>query len=190
MSRLGKKPVPIPDKVKVTIEGSSVTAEGPLGILKRTFPEGVTARVEGKEVLVSRRDDTPTQKALHGTWRKLVLNMVDGVDKGFSKELRIEGVGYRATQVGPKITMTLGYSHIVEYAPPAGVKIVVDPKQTGLMISGADKELVGRVAAEVRKFRLPEPYKGTGIRYSGEHIRRKAGKVAAGAAAGATGAKK
>lgn len=185
MSRLGKKAVPILDKVKVSVEGSKVSVTGPLGSLVRTLPEGITAKADDKEVLVARRDDTPTQKALHGTWRKLILNMVEGVNKGFSKELRIEGVGFRATQVGPKITMTLGFSHIVEYTPPAGVKLAVDPKQTGIVISGFDKELVGRAAAEIRKFRPPEPYKGTGIRYSDEHVRRKAGKAAAGAGAGA-----
>jgi large subunit ribosomal protein L6 len=191
MSRLGKKPVPIPEKVKVSVQGLKISATGPLGTLNRQFPDGIGAEVKGKEVLVSRRDDTPTQKALHGTWRKLVLNMVDGVDKGFSKELRIEGVGFRATQTGNKISMTLGFSHIVDYTPPAGVKIVVDAKQTGLVVSGPDKELVGRAAAEIRGFKPPEPYKGTGIRYSDEHVRRKAGKAAAGAAgAGAAGGKK
>jgi large subunit ribosomal protein L6 len=133
---------------------------------------------------VSRRDDSPTQKALHGTWHKLIINMIQGVQNGFSKELRIEGVGFRATQTGTKISMTLGFSHTVEYVPPASVKIAVDPKQTGMVISGFDKELVGQVAAEIRKFRPPEPYKGTGIRYSDEHVRRKAGKAAAGAAGG------
>ena len=182
MSRLGKKPVPFPEKVKVSVSGSSVSAVGPLGTLNRGLPEGITAKVDGKTVLVSRRDDTPTQKALHGTWRKLVLNMVDGVNAGFTKELRIEGVGFRATLMGTKISMTLGFSHTVEYTPPAGVKIGVDPKQTTLTISGADKEAVGRVAAEIRLFKPPEPYKGTGIRYSDEHVRRKAGKAAAGAA--------
>lgn len=188
MSRLGKKPIPILDKVKVSIAGSKVTATGPLGTLTRDFPAGITAEVNGKDVIVSRKDDTPMQKALHGTWRKLVMNMIEGVEKGFSRELRIEGVGFRATQTGTKISMTLGFSHTVEYTPPAGVKIVVDAKQTGLAISGADKEIVGRVAAEIRRFKPPEPYKGTGIRYSDEHVRRKAGKAAAGAA-GAGGKK-
>jgi large subunit ribosomal protein L6 len=189
MSRLGKKPIPVPDKVKVSVAGPKVSATGPLGTLTREFPLGITAQAGAKEIVLSRKDDTPTQKALHGTWRKLVLNMVEGVEKGFSKELRIEGVGFRATQTGNKISMTLGFSHAVEYTAPAGVKIVVDPKQTGIVVSGADKELVGRVAAEIRKFRPPEPYKGTGIRYSDEHVRRKAGKAAAGAAGGAGGKK-
>lgn len=191
MSRLGKKPVPVPEKVKVSVAGAQVTATGPLGTIVRQFPDGITAQIDGKTVVVARRDDSPTQKALHGTWRKLVLNMVDGVNTGFSKELRIEGVGFRATQTGTKISMTLGFSHPVEYTPPASVKIAVDPKQTGLVISGADKELVGRVAADIRRFKPPEPYKGTGIRYTNEHVRRKAGKAAAGAAgAGAGGGKK
>jgi large subunit ribosomal protein L6 len=189
MSRLGKKPVPIPEKVKVSVQGPKITAAGPLGNLTREFPEGISAQVKDKEVLVGRRDDTPVQKALHGTWRKLVLNMVDGVNTGFSKELRIEGVGFRATQTGNKISMTLGFSHVVDYTPPAGVKIVVDAKQTGLVVSGADKELVGRAAAEIRSFKKPEPYKGTGIRYADERIRRKAGKAAAGAAGAAGGGK-
>lgn len=188
MSRLGKKPVPVPEKVKVSVQGSQISATGPLGTLTRTLPDGITAQQSGKEIVVNRRDDTPTQKALHGTWRKLVLNMVDGVNAGFTKELRIEGVGFRAVQTGNKITLTLGYSHTIDYTPPAGIKIVVDAKQTALTISGADKEVVGRVAADIRKFKKPEPYKGTGIRYADERVRRKAGKAAAGAA-GAGGKK-
>jgi large subunit ribosomal protein L6 len=188
MSRLGKKPVPLPDKVKFTVSGAQISAQGPLGTLTRKLPEGISAQAGAKEVVVSRRDDTPTQKALHGTWRKLVLNMVDGVATGFNKELRIEGVGFRAQLVGSKITMTLGFSHPVEYTVPAGIKVVIDPKQTAISISGADKEIVGQVAAEIRSFKPPEPYKGTGVRYLNEHVRRKAGKAAAGAA-GAGGKK-
>lgn len=184
MSRLGKKPIAIPEKVKVSVSGPKVTAVGPLGTLSRDLPYGLSAQVKEKEVLVSRRDDSTQQKSLHGTWRKLVLNMVDGVSAGFSKELRIEGVGFRAQLAGNKMTMQLGYSHPVDYTVPQGIKITIDPKQTGIVVQGADKEMVGQVAAEIRRFKKPEPYKGTGIRYSDEHIRRKAGKAAAGAAAG------
>lgn len=187
MSRLGKQPIAVPEKVTVTIQGNTVTAQGPLGQLKRQLPEGL--RVERKESILTviRGDDTPRQRALHGTWRKLVLNMVTGVSQGFSKDLRIEGVGFRAQIAGQKLNMTLGYSHPIDYTVPEGVQVVVDPKQTALTVKGCDKELVGRVAADIRDFKRPEPYKGTGVRYSDEIVRRKAGKAAAGAAGGAAG---
>ncbi|HRY29521.1 MAG TPA: 50S ribosomal protein L6 [Elusimicrobiota bacterium] len=190
MSRLGKKPVPIPDKVKVAVNGRQVQVDGPLGKLTRTLPDGIGAQLQDKAVLVTRRDDTTQQKSLHGTLRKILLNMVDGVSKGFTKELRIEGVGYRAQQTGNKISFALGFSHNKEFEVPSGIKVAIDAKQTGLTVQGADKQLVGQVAAEIRKLKPPEPYKGTGIRYADEHVRRKAGKAAVGATGGVGGAKK
>ncbi|MGQ0644483.1 MAG: 50S ribosomal protein L6 [Elusimicrobiota bacterium] len=190
MSRLGRKPIPIPEKVKVSIAGSVVTAEGPLGRLTRNLPVGISAKVDGSTLLVTRADDSNRQKALHGTLRKVVLNMVEGVSAGFTKNLQIEGVGFRAQSAGEKITMQLGYSHPVEFVVPKGIKVTVDPKQTFLSVQGFDRELVGQVAANIRRLKPPEPYKGTGIRYQNEHIRRKAGKAAVGAGGGAGGAKK
>jgi large subunit ribosomal protein L6 len=189
MSRLGKKPIAIPEKVKVAVAGPKVDVTGPLGALTQTLPDGLRAEIKEKDLLLHRRDDSSTQKALHGTFRKLLLNMVQGVSAGFTKDLRIEGVGFRAVATGNKITFTLGYSHQIDYTVPAGVKVTIDPKQTALSIQGADKQKVGQVAAEIRDFKRPEPYKGTGIRYADEHVRRKAGKAAAGAA-GAGGGKK
>ncbi|HOW28967.1 MAG TPA: 50S ribosomal protein L6 [Elusimicrobiota bacterium] len=194
MSRLGKMPIPVPSNVKVTVSGSKVAVEGPLGKLEKVLPAGLQARLESGQILVSRANDSTVQKSLHGTYRKLVLNMVEGVSKGFTKLLQIEGVGFRAQVAGNKLSMTLGLSHPVDFDVPAGLKVVVDQKQTGLTLTGADRELLGRVAATIRSLRLPEPYKGTGIRYADEHIRRKAGKSAVGAGApgagGGGGAKK
>lgn len=194
MSRLGKKSIPLSDKVKVSVQGSTVNVTGPLGQLTRSLPDGITATVEGQSLTVSRRNDSPTQKALHGTFRKLLLNMVEGVAVGFSKELRIGGVGFRATLTGNNLHMTLGYSHPINYQIPAGIKLTVDAKQTGLIVQGANKEMVGQVAAEIRDFRKPGVYwannEPVGIRYANEHVRRKAGKAAAGATGAAGGAKK
>jgi len=190
MSRLGRKPIPIPEKVKVAVSGSTVNVEGPQGKLTRALPYGISAKVDGGNVLITRANDTTQQKSLHGTLRKVVLNMVEGASKGWTKGLQIEGVGFRATITGDKLHMTLGYSHPIEYKVPAGIKVLVDAKQTILTVQGADREKVGQVAADIRDFKRPEPYKGTGIRYADEHIRRKAGKAAAGAGAGAGGAKK
>lgn len=190
MSRLGRKPVPIPEKVKVTISGQNIQTEGPLGKLNRIIPHGITAKVEGKDIIVTRQDESTRLKSMHGTLRKIILNMVEGVSAGFTKNLQIEGVGFRAQSAGDKITMTLGYSHIVEYKVPAGIKVTIDAKQTALTVQGADRELVGEVAAQIRRFKPPEPYKGTGIRYQDEHVRRKAGKAAVGAGTAGAGGKK
>jgi large subunit ribosomal protein L6 len=190
MSRLGAKPIEIPDKVKVLVQGTLVSVEGPLGKLSRELPAGISVEIKDKVCNVKRANDSPTQKSLHGTLRRLVLNMVEGVSKGFTKELQIEGVGFRATAAGPKITMTLGYSHLIDFTPPAGIKVAIDAKQTGLSVTGADKELVGQVAADIRRFKKPEPYKGTGIRYKDEVVRRKAGKSAVAGGAPAGGGKK
>lgn len=191
MSRLGIKPVPIPPKVKVTVNGPQVTVEGPVGKLIRQLPDGIKAEVKDNAVLVTRRDDSTAQKSLHGTLRKIILNMVDGAATGFKKELRIEGVGYRAQQTGNKISFQLGFSHQKEYTVPASIKVTIDAKQTGIVVEGPDKQVVGQVSAEIRKLKPPEPYKGRGIRYVDEHVRRKAGKAAVGAtgAAGAGGKK-
>jgi large subunit ribosomal protein L6 len=190
MSRLGKEPVPVPEKTHVSIEGSRVTAVGPVGQIVKDLPEGIRAEVKESVLRVTRSNNGTRQKSLHGTWRKVLSNMVEGVSKGFSKELRIEGVGFRALSAGSKLTLTLGYSHPIDYTVPAGIRVVVDQKQTGRVVQGADKEKVGQVAAEIRDFKRPEPYKGTGVRYINEQVRRKAGKAAAGAAGGAAGGAK
>jgi large subunit ribosomal protein L6 len=187
MSRLGKKPIALPDTVTVNVAGLRVNVAGPLGRLERDMPVGLRAEVVDKTLFVRRADDTTRQKSLHGTWRKVISNMVEGVSAGFAKELRIEGVGFRAQAAGNKINLTLGYSHPIDYTVPAGVTVTVDAKQTVLTVKGVDKEAVGQVAAEIRDFKRPEPYKGTGIRYADEHVRRKAGKAAAGAAGPAAG---
>ena len=194
MSRLRKKPIPFSDKVKVEVQGSTVNVSGPLGQLPRTLPAGITAVVEGKTLTVSRRNDSPTQKALHGTFRKLLLNMVEGATVGITNELRIGAGGVRATLTGDNLHMTLEYSHPIEYKIQAGIKVTVDAKQTGLTVQGSNKEMVGQVAAEIRDFRKPGVYwannEPVGIRYVNEHVRRKAGKAAAGATGAAGGAKK
>ncbi|MBL0059129.1 MAG: 50S ribosomal protein L6 [Elusimicrobia bacterium] len=194
MSRLGKKPIPIPEKVKVSIQGPTVDVTGPLGQMKRTLPDGLTARMDGTALIIDRRNDSTSQKALHGTFRKLLSNMVEGSLTGFTKELRIGGVGFRAQLTGNNLHMTLGYSHPIDYIVPAGIKVTVDAKQTTVVVAGPDKERVGQVAAEIRRFRRPGVYwannEPVGIRYATEHVRRKAGKAAAGAAGPAGGAKK
>lgn len=189
MSRLGAKPIQIPEKVKVTVAGYQVNVEGPLGKLSRQMPLGLQVQMKDNSVLITRANDSTQQKSLHGTLRKIVLNMVEGVAKGFTKDLRIEGVGYRAALAGNKISFQLGFSHNKDYEVPAGIKVTVDAKQTGLVVQGSNKELVGQVAAEIRELKPPEPYKGTGIRYADEHVRRKAGKAAVGAAGGIGGKK-
>ena len=190
MSRLGRKPIPVPDKVKVAVAGPKVTAAGPLGQLSRDLPFGIQAQVKDGALMVTRADESPRQKALHGTWRKVLINMVQGVSTGFSKELRIEGVGFRAQVAGNKMTLQLGFSHPVDFLIPAGLKLTVDAKQTGIVVQGADKELVGQAAANIRELKPPEPYKGTGIRYADEQVRRKAGKAAVGATGASAGGKK
>jgi large subunit ribosomal protein L6 len=194
MSRLGRKPIPVSDKVKVSIQGPVVSVTGPLGQLSRTLPDGLTARAEAGALIVDRRDDSTRQRSLHGTFRKLLSNMVEGSLTGFTKELKIGGVGFRATLTGNNLFMTLGFSHPINYTIPANIKVTVDPKQTTLVVHGADKERVGQVAAEIRRFRRPGVYwannEPVGIRYVTEHVRRKAGKAAAGATGAAGGAKK
>ena len=178
MSRIGKHPVPVPAGVTVTINGSTVTVKGPKGELTRTFHPDIAVAVQGAEVAVSRPSDEPQHKALHGLSRTLLANMVEGVTKGFTKVLEIQGVGYKAETKPYGVNLVVGYSHQVPFHAPAGVKISVE-NNTVVKIEGADKEKVGQVAAEIRLVRPPEPYKGKGIRYQGEQVRRKAGKTGA-----------
>lgn len=176
MSRIGKMPVPVPSGVSVDIDGQSVKVKGPKGELNRLFHERVAIELEDGEAIVNRVDDTRESRALHGLSRALLANMVAGVSDGYKKELEVVGVGYRAQLKGRDIEMQLGFSHPVNFAAPDGITFEV-PEPTKIVISGIDKELVGQVAANIRKIRPPEPYKGKGIRYSGEHVRRKAGKA-------------
>jgi large subunit ribosomal protein L6 len=170
-------PVVIPAGVKVAVDGQVVKVEGPKGKLERVIVAPSTVEVKGAEVIVSRPDNSRKAKAMHGLARTLVYNMVAGVTKGFEKELHIEGVGFRAAVQGQKLNMSLGYSHPVEFDIPKGITIVVD-QQTELKVTGIDKELVGQVAANIRFLREPEVYRGKGVRYKDEVIRRKAGKTA------------
>ncbi len=176
MSRIGKRPIPVPSGVEVTIAGTTVSVKGPKGELSRTLPGEITIAQEGAELLVKRPNDEERHKAMHGLSRTLVANMVEGVTTGFTKILEISGVGYKA-EIKPYGTLlSLGFSHQIEYKAPAGVNIAA-PNPTTVVITGASKELVGQVAAEIRSFRKPEPYKGKGVKYQGEVIRRKAGKA-------------
>jgi large subunit ribosomal protein L6 len=178
MSRIGRAPIPVPSGVKVDLSGESVTVTGPQGSLERRLPAGITIAQEGEVLVVSRPDDERHHRALHGLTRSLVANMVAGVTQGFTKELEIVGVGYRANARGPAaIELALGFSHPVNVAAPDGVTFEV-PSPTRIVVKGIDKEKVGQVAADIRKLRKPEPYKGKGIRYMGERVVRKAGKAA------------
>ena len=176
MSRIGRMPIPLPSGVEVTQDGTNLSVKGPLGTLARSIhPEMVIERGDG-ELRVVRPSDEPRHRALHGLTRTLVNNMVVGVTTGFTKGLEISGVGYRAQLQGTKLVLALGYSHPVEVDPPEGISFQVETP-TRLAVVGADKELVGQTAAYIRSRRKPEPYKGKGIRYAGEQIRRKAGKA-------------
>jgi large subunit ribosomal protein L6 len=176
MSRIGKMPIELPSGVEVKIDGSSVTVKGSKGELSRTFSERVDFNNEDGVVTLGRDGDSPQAKALHGLSRALLFNMVRGVSEGFSKELEIQGVGYRAALKGSDIELQVGFSHSVNVPAPKGITFDV-PEPTKIIVSGIDKEMVGQVAADIRKVRPPEPYKGKGIRYLGEHVRRKAGKA-------------
>ncbi len=176
MSRIGRMPIAIPSGVEVTQEGNTLTVKGPLGTLQRVVHPEMSVEREDGTLRVVRPTDEPRHRALHGLTRTLVNNMVTGVTTGFTKNLEISGVGYRATLQGEKLVLALGYSHPVEVAPPPGIRFSVDTP-TRLAVNGADKELVGQVAAYIRSRRKPEPYKGKGIRYAGEQILRKAGKA-------------
>jgi large subunit ribosomal protein L6 len=177
MSRIGRKPIPIPAGVDVTFDGTHVTVKGPKGTLERDLVPDITVSREGDELLVTRPSDQRQHRALHGLTRSLVSNMVVGVSDGFAKDLEIVGVGYRATAQGPnRIELALGFSHPVHIDAPDGITFEV-PAPTRITVRGSDKELVGQVAANIRKIRKPEPYKGKGVRYAGERILRKAGKA-------------
>ncbi len=176
MSRIGKSPVPIVSGVDIKVSGQDVTVKGPKGTLQRTFTERVTIVIEDGEARVERNDEDRHTRALHGLSRALLANMVHGVAEGYSKELSIVGVGYRASLKGNNIELLVGFSHPVDIKAPDGITFEV-PDQTRIIVSGIDKELVGQVAANIRKVRPPEPYKGKGIRYVDEHVRRKAGKA-------------
>lgn len=179
MSRIGRKPIEVPEKVTVKIADGEVTVQGPLGMLKYTIPSGVSVVQEGKTILVKRDNDSITCRSMHGMFRTIVDNMVCGVTTGFTRELDIIGVGFRAEVKGKDLHLALGFSHPVVFPFPEGVTIKVD-KQTHLVITGSNREHVGETAAVLRKLRLPEPYKGKGIRYTNEVVRRKVGKAAAG----------
>ena len=176
MSRIGRLPIPLPDGVEITQNGSHLSVTGPLGTLERTIHPEMKLEREDGTLRVVRPTDEPRHRALHGLTRSLVNNMVTGVTSGFTKNLEISGVGYRAQLQGTKLVLALGYSHPVEVDPPAGIEFRVETP-TRLGVFGADKELVGQVAAHIRSQRKPEPYKGKGIRYAGEQILRKAGKA-------------
>jgi large subunit ribosomal protein L6 len=178
MSRIGKEPVPIPSGVNVALADGTVTVKGPKGELSQTVPEGITVDVTDDQVVVTRVSDHRTHRALHGLTRSLIANMVTGVTDGYSKSLEIVGVGYRAQARGSNgLVIQAGYSHPVEVTAPEGVTFEV-PSPTRITVSGANKQVVGQVAADIRAIRKPEPYKGKGIRYAGEQVRRKAGKAA------------
>jgi large subunit ribosomal protein L6 len=176
MSRIGKAPIPVPDKVTVSLSGLAVTVKGPKGELSRTLPEGVSVAQEGSNLVVSPTNTSRRSRERHGLCRTLVANMVEGVSQGYTRKLEIVGVGYRAAVQGKKLVVSAGYSHPVEMIPPEGVTYAVEGNTT-VLVSGADKELVGNEAAKVRAIRPPEPYKGKGIKYAGERILRKAGKT-------------
>ena len=176
MSRIGKQPVPIPDKVSVDVKGRHVTVKGPKGTLERELPETIVVEQEGSNVKVSPENNSRVARQRHGLCRTLVANMVEGVSKGFEKRLQIQGVGYRAQAQGKKLTLNVGYSNPVEIEMPEGIQVAVE-KNTEVILNGIDKEILGNVAARIRAVRPPEPYKGKGIRYLGEQVRRKAGKT-------------
>jgi large subunit ribosomal protein L6 len=176
MSRIGKRPITVPAKVQVTINGSNVHVKGPKGELSRDLPANIILTQEGEILTVSPRDDSRSSRQLHGLFRTLVANMVEGVSTGFQRRLEIQGVGYRAALQGSNLVLNMGYSHQVQIPPPEGVQFVVE-NNTNVVVTGYDKEIVGNTAARIRAVRPPEPYKGKGIRYAGEVVRRKAGKT-------------
>jgi large subunit ribosomal protein L6 len=185
VSRIGRKPIPAVKGVKIERKDGILKVVGPKGELTAKMPASISFEMKESDILVSRASDLKTDRALHGTWRALVNNMIKGVSDGFVKKLEIVGVGYKAELKGKRIQLALGYSHPILFEPPVGIKLET-PAPTNIVISGIDKQLVGQVAAKLRSFRPPEPYKGKGVKYEGEYIRRKAGKAAA--TAGAKGA--
>ncbi len=182
MSRIGRMPVEIPSGVTVYLKGTNVHVKGPKGELQRTFSSLIGISMETNRLVITRNSDLPAERALHGTTRAVLANMVHGVSKGFQVVLEIDGVGYRAEMQGKNLALFVGYSHPVVVEPPAGISFEADAKTRQVKVLGFDKELVGQIAANIRKVRPPEPYHGKGIHYLGEHIRRKAGKAGKGAA--------
>lgn len=180
MSRVGRKPIEISKGVTVNLKDRFISVKGPKGELSATVHKNIAVEIKDNQILLTRKNDEKANKALHGLWRALVQNMVLGVSQGYTKKLEIVGVGYRAEMKGKKLQLLLGYSHPIIFGPPEGIKIEA-PTQTSVTVSGIDKQLVGLVASKIRSFRPPEPYKGKGVKYEGEYIRRKAGKAAAGA---------
>jgi large subunit ribosomal protein L6 len=176
MSRIGKLPIPVAKSVEVNVEGTTVKVKGPKGELVRTFPGDMSFNIEDGKITVVRPDDQKKSRALHGLSRSLLANMVVGVSEGYTKTLELQGVGYRAVQAGQGVTLAVGFSHPVEVVAPEGIQLEVEGTSK-VHVRGIDKELVGQVAANIRKVRKPEPYKGKGIRYLGENVRRKAGKA-------------
>ena len=181
MSRIGRLPVAVPNGVQVNVQGSDVHVKGPKGELKRTFSSLVGIELQNGEVVVTRKSDNPKERAMHGTTRAVIANMVHGVSSGFEVVLAVEGVGYRAELQGKDLALFVGYSHPVKMEPPTGISFEVDQKTRQIKVLGYDREVVGQTASEIRRVRPPEPYHGKGIRYAGEKIRRKAGKAGKGA---------
>ena len=177
MSRIGRLPIPLPKGVQVAIEGHAVTVRGPKGELTREFDPRISVELQDGKLVVSRANDQPKVRALHGLTRALLANMVEGVSTGFRKSLEVVGVGYRAEMQGQDLVLQVGYSHPVRYTPPQGITLTVEQGNRIIHVDGIDKELVGEVAAQIRAVRKPEPYKGKGIRYLGEYVRQKAGKA-------------
>lgn len=177
MSRIGKMPVSVPSGVSIEINGNRVTVKGPKGTLSQQFPAGMTFEQEGSVLLVQRQSDSRQHRAAHGLTRALLNNMVLGVSKGFTKTLEIEGVGYRAEMQGSTLVLNVGYSHPILFEPPQGIQYAVENRNKTIVVSGIDKQLIGELAARIRRTRPPEPYKGKGIRYTREVVRRKAGKT-------------
>lgn len=178
MSRIGLSPIEIPDKVDVKIEGKLITVKGKLGEMNYTFPDLIDVAIEDNVINIQRDNNQPKVRSLHGLTRALIANMVEGVSKGFEKKLLIEGVGFKAEMKGDRLMLSLGYSHPILFIPPEGITFEVE-SATAFKVKGYNKQLVGQIAAKIRKLRPPEPYKGKGIKYDGEYIRRKAGKTAA-----------
>ncbi len=181
MSRIGRLPVAIPSGVTVDVKGANVRVKGPKGELNRTFSNSIGIALENNQLVITRKSDDPAERALHGTTRALLANMVTGVSKGFEVVLEVEGVGYRAEMEGKNLALYVGYSHPVKIEPPAGISFSADQKTRQIKVSGFDRELVGQIAANIRNVRPPEPYHGKGLHYLGEHIRHKAGKAGKGA---------
>ena len=181
MSRIGRLPVAIPSGVQINVQGSNIHVKGPKGEMKRTFSSMIGIAMENGQVVVTRNSDDAAERALHGTTRAVIANMVRGVSAGFSTVLEVEGVGYRAEMEGKNLALFVGYSHPVKIEPPTGISFEVDLKTRQIRVLGYDKEVVGQTASEIRGVRPPEPYHGKGIRYQGEKIRRKAGKAGKGA---------